>query len=375
MAIGLVGIGGFAEGLTDGYSKGTALRLAQQRDEREAKAFETDQKMKQAQLDEIERKKSYNDQVARGMAELEARLSGGTVGGVAVDEFGQEIGKLQYSSPAEAKASGLSFKEGTKIEKAPEQLTQTQIDRLRADVFQKARIDNKLYDEDSFLKNRQLNKELKKEGVFEAFELFDQTGDSDKAIEAFNKNGGRTLPKGSFMRKEVDPDTGFTTNVVYAPGADGKPQRLTSSFEMQLLYTPEKLLDYGIAMGKEKFVQGKATERVNIQEGGLDRRAKDKNQTDREISANKNQTDRDIAGNKAMQERYGELYKMYNNQVNGIYKDTFASMNAQQQVQTQTLVLQRAERLMTEQRMLPGAALDEAMRFTLSRQPQPDPKK
>ena len=272
MAIGLSGIGGFAEGLTEGYSKGTALRLAQQRDEREAKAFEMDQKMKQAQVDEMERKKAYNDQVARGMAELDARLSGGTIGGVAVDEFGQELGPMQYANPAAAKASGLSFKEGTKIEKAPEQLTQTQIDRMRADVFQKARIDNKLYDEDAFLKNRQLNKELKKEGVFEAFELFDQTGDSDKAIELFNKNGNRKLPKGSFMVKETDVETGFPTNVVYAPGKDGKPQKITSSFEMQLLYTPEKMLDYGIAMTKEKFTQGKATERVNIQEAGQDRR-------------------------------------------------------------------------------------------------------
>lgn len=272
MAIGLSGIGGFAEGLTEGYSKGTALRLAQQRESREAQAFEADQKMKQAQLDELERKKSYNDQVARGMAEIDARLRGGAVSGVVVDEFGQELGPMQYSSPEQAKVAGLSFKEGTRIDKAPEQLTQTQVDRLRADVFQKARIDNKLYDEDTFIKNRQLNKELKKEGVFEAFELFDQTGNSDKAIEMFNKNGDRKLPKGSFMVKETDPDTGFPTNVVYAPGKDGKPQKITSSFEMQLLYTPEKMLDYGIAMKKEKFVQGSATERVNIQEAGQDRR-------------------------------------------------------------------------------------------------------
>lgn len=272
MATGMSAFGGFAEGLTEGYKSGTALRLAQQKEERDQKAFDLEQQVKQTQLDEVNRRKAMNEQISLGMQELEDRIKGGVIGGEAEDEFGQSVGKVEYASPAEAKKSGLKFKEGTTVEKKGEQLTQTQIDRLRANVFQKARIDNKFFDEESFIKQRQLNKEIEKEGVFEAFKYFDQTGDSEKAVELYNSSGGRSLPKGSFIQKELDPDTGFATNVVYAPGPDGKPQRITSSFELQMLYMPEEYIKYGMTMGKEKFVQGQENKRLGYSEAGKDRR-------------------------------------------------------------------------------------------------------
>lgn len=260
------GLGGFAQGLAGGIQSGVKLGLDMEKNKREQEAFEMEKQIKQNQIDEMNRKKTMNEQIAKDMADLNARISGGVVGGEAEDEFGTQIGGLQYSSPAAAKASGLKFKEGT--EKKADPLLQTEIDRMRANIFQKARIDNNFFDEESFQRHRQLTKDIEKEGVMDAFRVFDKTQDSDKAIGAFNKAGGMQLPKGAYMKREADPETGLVTNVVYAPGADGKPQRVTSSFEIQLMYMPEEMVKYAAGMQKEKFVQGSANKRTNAEVAG-----------------------------------------------------------------------------------------------------------
>lgn len=262
------GLGGFAQGLAGGLQAGIKTGLDMQKNEREREAFEMEKQIKQNQIDEMNRKKSMNEQIAKGMADLNARLTGGVVGGEAEDEFGQSVGKVEYSTPAEAKASGLKFKQGTAVEKKGEDLTQTEIDRMRANIFQKARIDNNFFDEEAFQRHRQLSKDIEKEGVMDAFRVFDKTQDSDKAVNAFNKAGGMQLPKGAYMKREADPETGLVTNVVYAPGADGKPQRITSSFEIQLMYMPDEMVKYAAGMSKEKFVQGSANKRTNMEVKG-----------------------------------------------------------------------------------------------------------
>lgn len=358
-----IAIGGLAQGLSQGLNQGFSLASAIDKDKRDQELFALQKEKLEMERDEARRKKAMQDQISRGLQEIDARLTGGTIGGEATDEFGVDLGKLVYKNPTEAKASGLNFKQGTTVEQKPEQLTDNEVSRLKAAVFQKARIDHNFMDEDSFEKARKVNKELKREGFQEAYDYFAQTGDSVGALELYNKMGGQKAPAGAFMRREVDPVTGVEDIVVYAPGQGGQPQRITSRFEFHLANMPDELVKYGLNMKKEKFVQGEANKRVAMQEAGQDRRSKDK------IAA-----DRATAQEKRNQDMYGELYKMYTTQVNGIYKDAFASMNAEQKVATQTLILQRAERLMRESNALPGAALNEAMQFTLSRQPQPDKK-
>lgn len=263
------GLSGFAQGLTSGLQQGYGLASSIDKDKREQEIFAMEKEKKSMELDELRRKDSMRKQIAEGLAAVETELKGGTVGGQAQDEFGTDLGNMQYSDPAAAKASGLSFKQGTAIEQAPKQYTQNQIDRMRAEVFQKARIDNGLMDEDWYEKQRKINKTLKKEGFKEAFEFFEETGDSDGAMDIYKKTGkNNKVPPGAFMKKDVDPETGFETIVVYAPDAQGKPRKITSSFDFYLADMPEELIKYGMGMKKEKYVQGESNKRTGMEVKG-----------------------------------------------------------------------------------------------------------
>lgn len=266
------GIGGFASGLSQGINQGFSMATAIDKDKREQAIFELQKEKLEMERDEARRKKKMNDQVARDLQAIDERLAGGVIGGEATDEFGVDLGKLIYSSPSEAKASGLKFKEDTAVKKEGEKLTDTQISQLKAAVFQKARIDHGFMDEEAFDRARKLNKELEKEGFQDAYDYFARTGDSQGAIKLYNQSGKHQAPAGAFLKREVDPVTGVDDIVVYAPNAQGQPQKITSRFEYHLSTMPDELVKYGTAMKKEKFVQGEATKRTGMEQAGANAR-------------------------------------------------------------------------------------------------------
>lgn len=263
-----VGIGGFAEGLSEGYERGIRQNREEAKAKREAQEFELNQRIKKAQVDEIERKAAMQEQIKRDLQALNSNAQGGVTGGTGVDEFGTEIPGLQYNNPAEAKASGLKFKEGTAVEAKP--MNEWAYNRAYMDVFKKARIDNGLMDEDSWMKSMEITKKLKKEGVDDAFQTFLTTGDSNAAVQTFNdaKGGKFKAPAGTFMKREVDPKTGLVDVGIYIPGADGKPQLYTTMNQYLLMTNSDALVKHYTDMTKSKFEQGEATKRTGIETAG-----------------------------------------------------------------------------------------------------------
>lgn len=330
-----LGIGGFAQGLSQGLNQGFGMAMSADKAKREKELFDLQKEELEMRRDENRRKKNMQAQIAQGLQAIDERVAGGVVGGEATDEFGIDLGKLVYKNPSDAKASGLKFKEGTTVEKAPEQLTDNEVSRLKAAVFQKARIDNGFMDEESFERARKVNKELRREGFQEVYDYFSQTGDSAGAIAMYNKMGKQKAPEGAFMRREVDPVTGVEDIVVYAPGQGGQPQRLTSRFEFHLANMPEELVKYGMGMKKEKFVQGEATKRVGIQEAGADRR-----------SDNKIASDRAIKNAELRADENKQLANTLNNRFTAIFRNPTSQMEADRNKMIESEVGMLARNLM-----------------------------
>lgn len=144
----------------------------------------------------------------------------------------------------------------------PNDITETQFRRLVNGIQQKALIDYGALDGDAIEKQVQFQKMIKNEGVLEAFDHFEKTQDSPRALKIFEKNGAfGDVPKGTFLRTERDPGTGVSDIVVYRPGPDGKPMRYTSRSEILAAMMPENLVKYAQDMNKSRYEQTQANKR------------------------------------------------------------------------------------------------------------------
>lgn len=280
-----IAVGGFAQGLSQGLTQGVNLVSQIDKNKREQEAFEMDKKIKQNQIDEMERKAAMQAQIKADLQALNTNAAGGVTGGQATDEFGTAIGGLQYSSPAQAKASGLSFAAGTTTEAPP--MNEFQKNRAVFDIFKKARIDHNFMDEETWKKSMEMTRKLKKEGIEDAFENFLLTGDSDKAISQFNESGTIRAPKGSFLKREVDPNTGLVDVGIYVPGKDGKPQLLTTMNQYMLMTNTDATIKHYAEMRKSGFEQSQANKRTGMEVAGridaalIGARGKDSEKKDR----------------------------------------------------------------------------------------------
>jgi hypothetical protein len=149
-------------------------------------------------------------------------------------------------------------------------------------IQQKVMIDNKLFTPEMFEKQVEFSKMLEKEGIMEAFRYLEQNpNDSEGAMKIFQKNGQfKNVPKGTFLKFEVDPETQVSDIVVYTPGDNGKPMPYTSRNKLMMAYMPDKMLDYANNMGLNKFKEDRA-----------DARQGETNRTQLEIGRQRNATD------------------------------------------------------------------------------------
>jgi hypothetical protein len=256
------GVGGFLTGLTEGFAGGSKLAMAMDQNEREKAraireqtAFDTSQKAaeqtrkltdlqiadQQRRDEEAIRKTNMQNQIKTDMTAYQSWISG---------RSDQPPPSVSLVLETQRKPGGLTV--AGPINVNPAELTESQRQLLESSIFQKARIDHKFMDEESFEKQRQLTKTLTKEGVIEAFDLYDKTGDSKKAVKAFNGTGGLKGFEGMELRREVNPMTGKPDVMVYGIGADGKTlEKKTSRFEMMLAMMPDKMIDYGLKSMQE----------------------------------------------------------------------------------------------------------------------------
>ena len=256
------GVGGFLTGLTEGFAGGSKLAMAMDQNEREKaraireqQSFDTSQKAaeqtrkltdlqiadQQRRDEEAVRKTNMQNQIKTDMTAYQAWISG---------RSDQPPPSVSLVLETQKKPGGINV--AGPINVNPAELTESQKQLLESSIFQKARIDHKFMDEESFEKQRQLTKTLTKEGVIEAFDLYDKTGDSAKAVKAFNGTGGLKGFKGMELRREINPMTGKPDVMVYGIGADGKTlEKKTSRFEMMLAMMPDKMIEYGVKSMQE----------------------------------------------------------------------------------------------------------------------------
>ena len=257
------GVGGFLTGLTEGFAGGSKLAMAMDQNEREKaradreeKAFKTSQDAAKQQQElaglqiadqkrrdeEAVRKANMQAQIKDDMTAYQAWISG---------RSDQPPPSVALVLEPKTKPRGVGNVAPVPIN--PADLTESQKQLLESSIFQKARIDHKFMDEESFEKQRQLTKTLTKEGVLEAFDVYDKTGDSNKAVKAFDTTGALQGFKGMQLRREVNPMTGKPDIIVYGLGADGKTlEPKTSRFEMMLAMMPDKMVDYGVKSMQEE---------------------------------------------------------------------------------------------------------------------------
>jgi hypothetical protein len=267
------GVGGFLTGLTEGFAGGSKLAMAMDQNEREKaraireqQSFDTSQKAaeqtrkltdlqiadQQRRDEEAVRKTNMQNQIKTDMTAYQAWISG---------RSDQPPASVSLVLETQKKPGGINV--AGPINVNPAELTESQKQLLESSIFQKARIDHKFMDEESFEKQRQLTKTLTKEGVIEAFDLYDKTGDSAKAVKAFNGTGGLKGFKGMELRREINPMTGKPDVMVYGIGADGKTlEKKTSRFEMMLAMMPDKMIEYGVKSMQED-AQNKRTAATN----------------------------------------------------------------------------------------------------------------
>jgi hypothetical protein len=331
MAIGLSAFGGFAEGLTEGYKGGTALRLAQQKDEREAKAFDLQQESAKIDLDNKKRDAAYQQELQERMTQLNAQLKGGVVGGEAEDEFGTAIGKVQYGSAAEAeqamKTQGLRFKQGTAIETPAMDPIDFQLkaaDVLKEVAAKYGKVDLKMLKD-----SRDFGRQIQSEGAIDALKYFmTNPSDQEGAKAMFNKRGKIKL--GDDVQLGMKDGMFGPTVFGYKLGPKGEKIEVFDGFRDIILpsMSPEA---YASTMASFKGTE--------VKEKGENVRLGAKLSSDENIAAGKNKIDRaklDLDRTKALDD-------VMKNRFSGIFRNPIDNAEAARQKTIETAIGQRAE--------------------------------
>jgi len=334
MAIGLGAFGGFAEGLTEGYRGGTALRLSEQKDAREAEAFKLQQENAKLDLDAKKRDAEYQQELKDRMASLQSELKGGVIGGEAEDEFGTAIGKVQYGSAGEAekamKSQGLRFKEGTVIEKPAMDAIDFQLraaDTLKEVAAKYGKVDLKMLKE-----SRDFGRQIQSEGAIDAMKYFmTNPSDQDGAKKIFNKNGKVKL--GDDVQLGMKDGMFGPTVFGYKLGPKGEKIEVFDGFRDIILpsMSPEA---YASTMASFKGTE--------VKEKGENVRLGAKLASDEVIAAGKNK----IETAKLNQESTKALNDVMKNRFSGIFRNPIDNAEAARQKTIEGAIGQRAEQYM-----------------------------
>lgn len=218
------GIGGFAEGLSQGLQSGMSMGRAA----REREKYELEKPKLELEADMARRK---NDASKQAQAEYSAWLKQSTM-----DADGNPLAP----------------------EAQPDDFTK------RAAFFnltQKALMDNQAMDPDQFMKMAQYGRELKKEGMADAMQTFMRTGDQTKALNVWNQQGAKA-PEGTQLRMVKD-EAGMPDVEIVAP--DGK---VIGTFNQAMFFMSADNVakNYG-DMQKTKFQEKEANKRTAISAG------------------------------------------------------------------------------------------------------------
>lgn len=265
-----IAVGGFAQGLSQGLNQGVGLVSQLDKNRREEEMFKLQKEKGELELAEMKKNQEYQAELAAAYKALIAQRQGGTVGGEAVDEFGTPIGKVQYSDPAAAKASGLQFKQGTTVEAKP--MDDVEFTGRMADAFMTTGYKYGKVNLEQIEKANEFNKKMDTEGLNTAVRTWLTTRDKDATVKEFNRRGKMKLDPNSVDIETVQDPTGMTPAnvIVYELGPDGKRGRQILNYqEVRLAGLSNEAYSQIVAGGrKSKFEQGEANKRTGMEVAG-----------------------------------------------------------------------------------------------------------
>lgn len=316
-----IGLGGFAQGFSQGFNQTAQTLMAGDRNQREAEAHKAQMEKSALELEEAKKEKAYKEELALNLKDLIAQRQGGTVGGEAVDQDGNVIGKMQFKNSAEANAAlgsqGLSFKEGTVVEQKP--MDDIEFTKKLADINLTTGYKYGKVSLEQIEQARRLGKTLDKENVDEAVRTWMMTGDKTQVAKVFNKGGKYKFDPNEIEFATVkDPDGIAPDNVVaYRIGEDGQKQEV---FNYQN-YRFAGISDDAYA---QIVNQGKITA---IKEKGDTFRTGAKIKSDEAIADKRIKADAGKEGSKAL----SDLNDVMKNRFSGIFRNPIDNAEASRQ--------------------------------------------
>ena len=322
------GLSGFAQGLSSGITQGAQLGLAVQKNQRDEEMFALQKEKTQLELEESRKEAAYKEDLAKSMQELMAARTGGVVGGEAEDEFGQSVGRVTYKNAEEAKASGLKFKQGTVVERAP--MDDIEFTKKLADTMLTTGYKYGKVSLEQINQARALGKALDKENVDEAVRTWLQTGDQDAVKKVFNKSGKGRLGDDVVLKTVPDPDGVGPPNVVaYKIGPDGKEQEVFNYQSYRFASISDDAYATIVAQAKTTATKEK----------GETFRLGAKLASDEGIAAGKNK----IETAKLGQESTKALNDAMKNRFSGIFRNPIDNAESNRQKTIEAAIGQRAE--------------------------------
>jgi hypothetical protein len=126
----------------------------------------------------------------------------------------------------------------------------------------KAHIDNNAWDPEQVAKMSEYGRQIKKDGVLEAMQMFMRTGDSDAALKVYNSVGDGRAPPGTQLRSFQD-EAGMTDVGIYTP--DGK--MLGTLNQVLFATSADNVASLYKEMTKTKFQERQANTRTGISAG------------------------------------------------------------------------------------------------------------
>lgn len=279
-------LGGLLTGGVEGYRTGIKMQQEADKQKRDQELHESTLKNQEQQrkatglqIDKgtIELKRAKDEegmraQIAKDTQALMNASMGGVSGDV-MDNLGRPVAtKTLFGDDATIKKQmqeqGIEFVPGSIKKLGP--MDEFTKHRAMTDIMTKARFDHGLMDENSLKMVFENNKTLKNEGIEEGTRQFLLNGDSDAALQMFNKSGAIKSEKGMFLRRVQDEKTGIPDVAVYKPGKDGHPELVTTMNQYLTMTTSAGLQNY-MATNLEKYRQTEAnTRNTETVKGGIE---------------------------------------------------------------------------------------------------------
>lgn len=286
------GLGGFFQGLNQGFNTGLQQQMAIDKNKRESDLAKVQLENARIDLEAKKKEQQFQAELSNQITALRDEFKGGATGGEVEDEFGQSLGVMEFKNAGEAeksmKSQGLRFKQGTTIEQAAKPMDGLDFQLRAADIINATGAKFGKIDLNTLKQAREFRKQIKSEGAIEALRYaMTNPTDQEGIRKIFNEKGDIKLGEDV----QIGLKQGMFGPTVYGfrVGEDGKQIEVFDGFRDIVLpsMSPEA---YAQTMAAFKQTEVKETGETYRNERGLTvkERIADKDRKSNEtIAANK----------------------------------------------------------------------------------------